>query len=71
MSKMADESETFRASYSAAGGTLGTLCGAVTALIIMIIILELCRLNLLLKKMRRNPKRANFGMTFTKMNTTL
>lgn len=33
--------------------------------------LELCRLNLLLKKMRRNPKRANFGMTFTKMNTTL
>ena len=36
---MADESETFRASYSAAGGTLGTLCGAVTALIIMIIIL--------------------------------
>ena len=23
-----------------------------------------------LKKMRRNPKRANFGMTFTKMNTT-
>ena len=24
-----------------------------------------------LKKMRRNPKRANFGMTFTKMNTTL
>lgn len=39
LSKMADESETFRASYSAAGGTLGTLCGAVTALIIMIIIL--------------------------------
>ena len=38
LSKMADESETFRASYSAAGGTLGTLCGAVTALIIMIII---------------------------------
>lgn len=39
LSKMADESETFRASYSAAGGTLGTLCGVVTALIIMIIIL--------------------------------
>ena len=39
LSKMADESETFRASYSAAGGTLGTLCGAVSALIIMIIIL--------------------------------
>lgn len=39
LSKMADESETFRASYSAAGGTFGTLCGAVTALIIMIIIL--------------------------------
>lgn len=39
LSKMADEPETFRASYSAAGGTLGTLCGAVTALIIMIIIL--------------------------------
>lgn len=39
LSKMADESENFRASYSAAGGTLGTLCGAVTALIIMIIIL--------------------------------
>ena len=39
LSKMAAESETFRASYSAAGGTLGTLCGAVTALIIMIIIL--------------------------------
>lgn len=39
LSKMADESETFRASYSAAGGTLGTLCGAVTALIIMIVIL--------------------------------
>lgn len=39
LSKIADESETFRASYSAAGGTLGTLCGAVTALIIMIIIL--------------------------------
>lgn len=39
LSKMVDESETFRASYSAAGGTLGTLCGAVTALIIMIIIL--------------------------------
>lgn len=39
LSKMADDSETFRASYSAAGGTLGTLCGAVTALIIMIIIL--------------------------------
>ena len=38
LSKMADESETFRASYSAAGGTLGTLCGAVTSLIIMIII---------------------------------
>lgn len=23
------------------------------------------------EEMRRNPKRANFGMTFTKMNTTL
>ena len=39
LSKMAYESETFRASYSAAGGTLGTFCGALTALLVMIFIL--------------------------------
>lgn len=39
LSKIAGESETYRASYAAAGGTLGTFCGALTALLFMLFIL--------------------------------
>lgn len=39
LSKISEESETFRASYAAAGGTLGTFCGALTALLFMLFIL--------------------------------
>ncbi|WP_302625461.1 polysaccharide biosynthesis protein [uncultured Eubacterium sp.] len=67
LSKITSEAETYQASYSAAGGTLGTLCGALAALFFMFFILYI-NYGYISRKIRKAPRtRTDSYGTITKV----
>lgn len=67
LSKIQSEAEIMRDSYSAAGGTLGTFAGAVTALVVLCIILWNSRNNLRAGRIRDRHRETDSYSVITKL----